>query len=79
MSDETIGGDSAWASQEYVTASSSYACARGTRGMLALNIPKGATLAGPLSVDLTCPCCGESVVIQGRSHHVNAAGVLVSE
>ena len=64
--------------QEFVTASIQYACARGTRCMLALSIPKGATLEGPLSVDLTCPCCGEAVVIQGRSHHVNAAGVLVS-
>lgn len=79
MSEDSIGGDGAWASQEFVTASSSFACARGTRGMLALSIPKGATLEGPISVDLTCPCCGESVVIQGRSHHVNAAGVLVSE
>ena len=73
------GGDGHATSHEYVTASSPYACARGTRGMLELAFPKGETLHGPLNVNLTCPCCGESVVIQGRSHYVDAAGVLVSD
>lgn len=71
-------GDGFAASSGFVTASSPYACARGTRGMLELDFPKGATLQGPLNVNLTCPCCGEPVIIQGHSHHVDAAGVLVS-
>ena len=78
MSEDSSGGAGMYSGEQYLTASSEYACARGTRGMLALSIPKGAILEGPLSVDLTCPCCGEAVVIQGRSHHVNEAGVLVS-
>ena len=78
MTYNTSDGDGDSPSSGFVTASSPYACARGTRGMLELDFPKGDTLHGPLSVNLTCPCCGEPVVIQGRSHHVDAAGVLVS-
>jgi hypothetical protein len=78
VTDFPSGGDGFATSSDYVTASSPYACARGTRGMLELAFPKGQTLQGPLNVNLTCPCCGESVVIQGRSHYVDAAGVLVS-
>lgn len=79
MSEDAGSSEGFPSTHEYVTASSRYACRRGTAGMLALDFPKGATLHGPLNVDLTCPCCGESVVIQGRSHYVDAAGVLVSE
>ena len=78
MTDDYRGFDGATHAGEFVTASSPYACARGTRGMLELAFPKGETLQGPLNVNLTCPCCGESVVIKGRSHYVDAAGVLVS-
>ena len=78
MSYNHDGGDGSATSPEFVTASSPYACARGTRGMLELAFPRGEVLHGPLNVNLTCPCCGEPVVIQGRSHHVDAAGVLVS-
>ena len=78
MSDYS-GNDSGPSTDEFVPASREYACARGTRGMLALDFPKDTTIHGPLSVDLTCPCCGEAVVIQGSTHYVNAAGYLVSE
>ena len=79
MTEEPGSGEGATSTDGFVTASSQYACQRGTLGMLALNFPKGAVIHGPLSVDLACPCCGEPVVIQGRSHHVDAAGMLVSE
>ena len=73
------GSDSVYSTDEFVPAAREYACARGTRGMLSLSFPRGATLHGPLSVDLTCPCCGEPVVIAGNAHYVDAAGRLVSE
>jgi hypothetical protein len=63
---------------EFVDAYRDYACSRGTQGRLALSFPKGAVVHGPLAVDLTCPCCGEGVVIQGAEHYVDRAGVLVS-
>ena len=72
-------GDSGQLSDEFVQASREYACARGTRGTLALTFPRNRTLHGPLSVDLTCPCCGEAVVIAGNTHYVDPAGVLVSD
>ena len=65
-------------SEGYVDAYSDYACSRGTQGRLALAFPKGAVLQGPLSVNLTCPCCGEGVVIPGGEHYVDGAGLLVS-
>ena len=79
MTEESGSCEGFTSTDGYVTASSPYSCQRGTLGMLALTFPKGAVIHGPLSVDLTCPCCGEPVVIQGRSHHVDAAGMLVSE
>ena len=79
MTEESGSGEGFTSTDGYVTASSPYSCQRGTLGMLALTFPKGAVIHGPLSVNLTCPCCGEPVVIKGRSHHVDAAGMLVSE
>lgn len=73
MADDFRGSDALGTAEDYVTASSAYACARGTSGMLALRFPKGQTIRGPLSVG------GESVVIQGRSHYVDASGSLVTE
>ena len=66
------------AASDFVDAYCDYACSRGTQGRLALSFPKGATVQGPLAVDLTCPCCGEGVVIAGAEHYVDNAGVLVS-
>jgi hypothetical protein len=79
MADDSSGGPGHSSVDAFVDASSDYACARGTRGKLALSFPRDTTMHGPLAVDLTCPCCGEPVVIPGNLHYVNAAGVLVSE
>ncbi len=78
MSDQFDDRGSARAGEGYVDAYRDYACSRGTQGRLALSFPKGTTVQGPLRVDLTCPCCGEGVVIPGAEHYVDAAGVLVS-
>ena len=63
---------------DYVETYRDYACSRGTQGRMALSFPKGAVLQGPLSVNLTCPCCGEGVVIPGGEHFVDGTGMLVS-
>lgn len=78
VSDQFDDSGSTYAAEGFVDAYRDYACSRGTQGRLALSFPKGATVQGPLRVDLTCPCCGEGVVIPGAEHYVDAAGVLVS-